>query len=157
MGTRFMATKEAPVKDGIKDALVRGDERSTTLVMKSVGNTERVYRNAVAEEVRAIEAKTPGKIEAIRHLVSGENYRKSFQETGDPNTSVWSAGIVMGLIDDVPSCAELMAHGGGRGASSPNVSRASSSRRADCRNAGRERSAVVSQARPRGLITNGHS
>jgi nitronate monooxygenase len=109
MGTRFMATKEAPVKDGIKDALVRGDERSTTLVMKSVGNTERVYRNAVAEEVRAIEAKTPGKIEAIRHLVSGENYRKSFQETGDPNTSVWSAGIVMGLIDDVPSCAELIA------------------------------------------------
>ena len=108
MGTRFMATKEAPVKDGIKDALVRGDERSTTLVMKSVGNTERVYRNAVAEEVRAIEAKTPGKIEAIRHLVSGENYRKSFQETGDPNTSVWSAGIVMGLIDDVPSCAELI-------------------------------------------------
>ena len=108
MGTRFMATKEAPVKDGIKEALVRGDERSTTLVMKSVGNTERVYKNAVAEEVRAIEAKTPGKIEAIRHLVSGENYRKSFQETGDPNTSVWSAGIVMGLIDDVPSCAELI-------------------------------------------------
>jgi nitronate monooxygenase len=108
MGTRFMATKEAPIKDGIKDALVRGDEKSTTLVMQSVGNTERVYRNAVAEEVRAIEKRTPGKIEAIRHLVSGENYRRSFQETGDPNTSVWSAGIVMGLIDDVPTCAELI-------------------------------------------------
>jgi nitronate monooxygenase len=108
MGTRFMATKEAPIKDGIKDALVRGDEKSTTLVMQSVGNTERVYRNAVAEEVKTIEKRTPGKIEAIRHLVSGENYRKSFQETGDPNTSVWSAGIVMGLIDDVPTCAELI-------------------------------------------------
>ena len=44
MGTRFMATKEAPVHDGIKTALVKADERSTTLVMKSVGNTERVYK-----------------------------------------------------------------------------------------------------------------
>ena len=86
-GTRFMATTEAPIHDGIKRALVKGDERSTTLVMQSVGNTERVYRNAVAEEVKAIEKRTPGKIEAIRHLVSGENYRRSFQETGDPNTS----------------------------------------------------------------------
>ena len=84
--------------DGIEDG-AGGDERSTTLVMKSVGNTERVYRNAVAEEVRAIEAKTPGKIEAIRHSSSlGRELSKSFQETGDPNTSVWSAGIVMGLI-----------------------------------------------------------
>ena len=108
MGTRFMATKEAPVHAGIKEALVRGDERSTTLVMKSVGNTERVYKNDVAREVQRIEAERPGEIGAIRHLVSGENYRKSFQETGDPTTSVWSAGVVMGLIDDVPSCRELV-------------------------------------------------
>jgi nitronate monooxygenase len=108
MGTRFMATREAPIEDGIKKALVEGDERSTTLVMKTVGNTERVYKNAVAKEVQRIESRNPGKIEAIRHLVSGENYRKSFQETGDPNSSVWSAGIVMGLIDDVPTCEELI-------------------------------------------------
>ena len=108
MGTRFMATKEAPIHIGIKQALVDGDEKSTTLVMQSVGNTERVYKNKVAEEVKAIEKVNPGKIEAIRHLVSGENYRKSFQETGDPNTSVWSAGIVMGLIDDVPTCEGLV-------------------------------------------------
>ena len=108
MGTRFMATKEAPIHDGIKKALVNGNEHSTTLVMQSLGNTERVFKNDVAMEVRAIEEKNPGKIEAIRHLVSGENYRKSFQETGDANSSVWSAGIVMGLIDDVPTCDELI-------------------------------------------------
>ena len=108
MGTRFMATKEAPIHDGIKKALVNGNEHSTTLVMQSLGNTERVFKNDVAMEVRAIEKKNPGKIEAIRHLVSGENYRKSFQETGDANSSVWSAGIVMGLIDDVPTCDELI-------------------------------------------------
>ena len=108
MGTRFMATKEAPVHDGIKAALVKADERSTTLVMKSVGNTERVYKNDVARQVQEIEARDPGKIEAIRHLVSGENYRKSFQESGDPDSSVWSCGVVMGLIDDVPTCEELV-------------------------------------------------
>ena len=58
--------------------------------------------------MQRIEAERPGEIGAIRHLVSGENYRKSFQETGDPTTSVWSAGVVMGLIDDVPSCRELV-------------------------------------------------
>lgn len=109
MGTRFMATEEAPVHRGIKDALVAADERSTTLVMKSVGNTERVFKNDVALEVQKIERENPGKIDAIRHLVSGENYRRSFQETGDPASSVWSAGPVMGLIDDVPTCAALIA------------------------------------------------
>ena len=108
MGTRFMATKEAPIHGGIKDALVKADERSTTLVMRSLGNTERVYKNDVALEVQRIEGEQPGKIEAIRHLVSGENYRKSFQETGDATSSVWSAGVVMGLIEDVPTCKELL-------------------------------------------------
>mmetsp|Transcript_6279 Transcript_6279/g.9634 ORF Transcript_6279/g.9634 Transcript_6279/m.9634 type:complete len:335 (+) Transcript_6279:212-1216(+) len=108
MGTRFMATEEAPIKRGIKDALVQADERSTTLVMRSLGNTERVFKNPVSLEVQNIEREKPGQIEAIRHLVSGENYRKSFQETGDAASSVWSAGVVMGLIDDVPTCAQLL-------------------------------------------------
>mmetsp|Transcript_22190 Transcript_22190/g.44512 ORF Transcript_22190/g.44512 Transcript_22190/m.44512 type:complete len:124 (+) Transcript_22190:96-467(+) len=51
MGTRFMATKEAPIHDNIKQALVKGDEKSTTLVMRSVRNTERVYKNSVAKQV----------------------------------------------------------------------------------------------------------
>ena len=104
MGTRFMATAEAPIKDGIKRALVEADENQTTLVMTTVKNHERVYKNKVAEEVRAIEAAKPGDFGAIHHLVRGENYRVSFQETGDPDSSVWSAGCVMGLIDDAPTC-----------------------------------------------------
>merc|ERR1719510_1477627 len=54
-GTAFMATKEAPIHDGVKQALVEGDETSTTLVMRALRNTERVYKNATAEKVRAIE------------------------------------------------------------------------------------------------------
>jgi NADH:quinone reductase (non-electrogenic) len=109
MGTRFMATREAPIKEGIKKALVSADENQTTLVMTTVKNHERVYKNKVAEEVRAIEAVKPGDFGAIHHLVRGENYRQSFQETGDPDSSVWSAGCVMGLIDDAPTCDELVA------------------------------------------------
>ena len=108
MGTRFMATREAPIKDGIKNALVAADENQTTLVMTTVNNTERVYKNKVAEEVRAIEKEKPGDFKAIHHLVRGENYRVSFHETGDPESSVWSAGCVMGLIDDIPTCEELI-------------------------------------------------
>lgn len=108
MGTRFMATREAPIKDGIKRALIAADENQTTLVMTTVKNHERVYKNKVAEEVRAIEAVKPGDFGAIHHLVRGENYRVSFQETGDAESSVWSAGCVMGLIDDAPSCEELI-------------------------------------------------
>ena len=76
--------------------------------MTTVKNHERVYKNSVAEEVRAIESEKPGDFGAIHHLVRGENYRVSFQETGDPESSVWSAGCVMGLIDDVPTCDELV-------------------------------------------------
>ena len=108
MGTRFMATAEAPIKEGIKRALIEADENQTTLVMTTVKNHERVYKNKVAEEVRAIEAAKPGDFGAIHHLVRGENYRVSFQETGDPDSSVWSAGCVMGLIDDAPTCEELI-------------------------------------------------
>lgn len=92
----------------IKRALVEGDENSTTLVLKSLRNTERVYKNEAARQVQEIEKVKPGSIEAIRHIVSGENYRKSFHETGDTQNSVWSAGQVMGLIDDVPRVATLV-------------------------------------------------
>lgn len=109
MGTRFMATTEAPVHDGIKQALVDGDENSTDLVLRSLKNTERVYKNRVTDEVKALEAQYPGDITKIIHLVKGDNYKTSFQDTGDPTTSVWSAGTVMGLIDDVPTCKDLIA------------------------------------------------
>ena len=108
MGTRFMATVEAPIHDSIKQALVAGDENSTDLVMRSLNNTERVYKNETSEKVKALEKEHPGEIDKIYHLVKGDNYRQSFQETGDTQSSVWSAGTVMGLIDDVPTCQELI-------------------------------------------------
>eukprot|EP00035_Acanthoeca_spectabilis_P037334 m.44659 g.44659 ORF g.44659 m.44659 type:complete len:330 (-) comp8560_c0_seq2:5631-6620(-) len=107
MGTRWMATEEAPILSGIKDAIVDADINATTLIMRSVRNTERVYKNAAALEVQAIEAEHPGDFSKISHLVKGENYRVAFQETGNPEDGIWSAGPVMALIDDVPTCAEL--------------------------------------------------
>lgn len=108
MGTRFMATKEAPIHDSIKQALVNGNELSTGLVLKTFRNTERVFLNDAVREVQRLEAEFPGDFSKIKHLMRGDNYRASFHETGDTNNSVWSAGMVMGLIDDIPSCEQLV-------------------------------------------------
>ena len=108
MGTRFMATEEAPIHEGIKKALVETGSGGTTLVMRSVKNTERVFKNETAEKVRQIETEFPGEFDKIHEYVKGENYRKSFQETGDVNSSIWSCGEVMSLIDEVLTCEELI-------------------------------------------------
>lgn len=108
LGTRFIATKEAPVHDNIKNALVAAGSGDTTLVMRSVRNTERVYKNSVALKVQEIEKEFPGDFSKIHEYVKGENYRKSFQETGDTQSSVWSCGTGLALIDDIPTCQELI-------------------------------------------------
>jgi len=108
MGTRFMATKECPIHPNIKKALVDGDERSTALIMRTVKNTERVYKNEYALKALEAENKAPGDFNVIAPFVKGMLYKKSFQETGNVEDSVWSAGQVMGLIDDIPSCEELL-------------------------------------------------
>jgi NAD(P)H-dependent flavin oxidoreductase YrpB (nitropropane dioxygenase family) len=109
MGTRFMLTQEAPVHENVKKAMMEGNELSTTLIFRSLRNTERVFNNEMAQEVRRIE-KEKGDALAIQdivHLVTGQNSRKAFTE-GDPNAGIWSAGIVMGLIDDIPDCRTLV-------------------------------------------------
>eukprot|EP00944_MAST-04C_sp_MAST-4C-sp1_P001045 g1045.t1 len=108
MGTRFMATAEAPIHENIKQALVDADELSTTLVMRTVRNTERVFNNKAAQKVLEIEKEHPGDFEKISHLVRGDNYREVFQESGDLDKGVWSAGTVMGLIDEVVTCEGLV-------------------------------------------------
>ena len=107
MGTRWMATVEAPLHDKVKEALVAGDEHSTTLVMRSMKNTERVYKNKAAMEVQEIERQHPGDFSKISYIIKGENYRRVFQETGEVEEGVWSAGTVMGLIDSVVTCQQL--------------------------------------------------
>jgi len=112
MGTRFMATREAPIHDNVKRALVEGGERDTALIFRPLRNTARIYRNKIAEEVRGIEdakqeAGEKVTIDDIMHLVSGERGRKVYEE-GDIDLGVWSAGQIVGLIHDVPTCAELV-------------------------------------------------
>ena len=89
-----MATTEAPIHKNIKNALVDGDEHGTALIMRSMRNTERVFKNKDVEEVLRIEKEHPGDFSKISHLVSGQGYRKVFQETGEIDTGVWSAGTV---------------------------------------------------------------
>ena len=108
MGTRFMVTREAPIHDNVKQALVNAGERDTRLLFRTLNNTARVWRNAVADEVLAIEGKPGGcTFDEVRQLVAGVKGRHAL-ETGELNAGVITAGTVLGLIDDIPSCAELV-------------------------------------------------
>ena len=107
MGTRFMATQEAPIHENVKRRLVEGEERDTALIFRTMRNTARIFRNSVAEEVIAIEGKGNAAIGDIAHLVAGERGRKVLDE-GDMEAGIWSAGMVTGLIKDIPTCEELV-------------------------------------------------
>ena len=107
MGTRFMATREAPIHDNIKQRLVEATERDTALIFRTMRNTARVFKNRVADEVRAIEARGNVTIDDIKHLVAGERGRKALHD-GDTEGGIWSAGMVAGLIHDIPTCQELV-------------------------------------------------
>lgn len=109
IGTRFLCTKEAPVKDGIKEALVKATEFDTTIVLRTLNNATRVFKNKTSKAVIEKEKVKPGNFMAVAPLMSGVKGKRSFQETGNPDDSVWSCGQSVGLIDDVPTCAELTA------------------------------------------------
>lgn len=106
MGTRFMVTREAPVHDNIKQALVKAGERDTNLMFRTMHNTARVFKNAISNEVVAMERKG-AKFEEVRPLVAGSRGRQALRE-GNVDGGVISAGMVVGLIDDIPSCEELI-------------------------------------------------
>jgi nitronate monooxygenase len=107
MGTRFMATREAPIHDNIKQQLVDATERDTALIFRTLKNTARVFKNQVANEVRAIEAGGDATIDDIKHLVAGERGRAALH-AGETDGGIWSAGMVAGLIQDIPTCQELV-------------------------------------------------
>ncbi|MFN2427985.1 MAG: NAD(P)H-dependent flavin oxidoreductase [Candidatus Binatia bacterium] len=109
MGTRFIATVEAPVHQNVKQALVDADELSTRLIMRPLRNTERVLTNAAVEKIREIEKEKGADvgIEDIRHLVAGTQNRKVLQD-GEMDAAAWSCGMVAGLIHDIPTCKELI-------------------------------------------------
>jgi nitronate monooxygenase len=108
MGTRFIATKEAPVHDNVKKALVAASELDTRLIMRPIRNTERVLNNANVQRLMDIEREKGSslKIEDIHDQVAGI-YPKVMIE-GDMDAGAWSCGMVAGLIHDIPSVKELI-------------------------------------------------
>jgi nitronate monooxygenase len=106
MGTRFMCTREAPIHDNIKQALVAANERDTNLMFRTMHNTARVFKNSISSEVVAME-KRGAKFEEVRPLVAGARGKVALRN-GDVDGGVISAGMIIGLIDDVPTCAELI-------------------------------------------------
>lgn len=108
MGTRFVATKEAPVHENVKQALVRHGERDTRLIMRSLRNTERVLHNTAADKVIEIEQQ-PGDtlIEDIVPYVAGR-VGKEMLEDGNMETGTLAAGQCMGLMRDIPTVRELL-------------------------------------------------
>ncbi|MXO91655.1 NAD(P)H-dependent flavin oxidoreductase [Pontixanthobacter aquaemixtae] len=108
MGTRFIATKEAPVHDNVKAAIVAASELDTRLVMRPLRNTERVMTNEAVERLlekeRALGADL--KFEDIIEEVAGV-YPRIMME-GDMDAGAWSCGMVAGLINDIPTCQELI-------------------------------------------------
>ncbi|HYM29882.1 MAG TPA: nitronate monooxygenase family protein [Candidatus Cybelea sp.] len=107
MGTRFMATKEAPIHPNVKQKLVDATERDTSLIFRTLRNTSRVFKNSIAEEVVGRERKGGATIEDLAPLVAGARGRKVYEE-GDTEYGIFSAGMIVGLIHDVPTCAELV-------------------------------------------------
>ncbi len=106
MGTRFCATMEAPIHENFKQAMVDNDERATELMLRSYRNTVRVASNGVSRSV--IEAERRGAaFEEIAHLVKGVRGRAGL-ESGDMEHGVWTAGMIQGLIRDVPTVAGLI-------------------------------------------------
>jgi len=108
MGTRFVATREAPVHENVKRSLVARGERDTRLIMRTLRNTERVMHNMAAEKVIEIENREgETKIEEIVPYVAGR-VGKEMLKDGNMESGTLSAGQCMGLIRDIPTCRELI-------------------------------------------------
>ena len=108
MGTRFIATKEAPVHENVKRAIVEASELDTRLVMRPLRNTERVLTNDAVERLLEVEKEKGAdlKFEDIIEQVAGV-YPRIMSE-GDMDAGAWSCGMVAGLINDIPTCQELI-------------------------------------------------
>ena len=108
MGTRFIATKEAPVHENVKQAIINASELDTRLVMRPLRNTERVLNNPAVEKLLQKEKDLGAdlKFEDIIDEVAGV-YPKVMND-GEPDSGAWSCGMVAGLINDIPTCKELI-------------------------------------------------
>ena len=109
MGTRFMATVEAPIHENVKKQIVANDERSTDLIFRTLHNTARVARNAISQEVVAIEKRGNATFADVKDLVAGTR-GANVLDKGEMDAGIWSAGQTQALIHDIPTCKELVAN-----------------------------------------------
>ncbi len=107
MGTRFCATREAPIHDNIKAKYVENDERGTNLIFRSLHNTARVGKNGVSDTVAEILRKPDARFEDVADLVRGYKGAEMLK-SGDVEHGIFWAGMIQGLIHDIPTCQELL-------------------------------------------------
>ena len=105
MGTRLLTTKEAPIHDNLKQALVKASELDTMLIMRSINATHRVWANAAAQKCLDLEDKSAG-MEQLLPVVAGEKARQMYAE-GDLTAGVVACGQGVGLVHDIPTLKEL--------------------------------------------------
>ncbi|WP_432974879.1 NAD(P)H-dependent flavin oxidoreductase [Dactylosporangium sp. CA-233914] len=108
MGTRFMATTEAPIHDNVKQQIVANCERDTTIVFREFGNSARVARNAVSEEIAQISRQPGAAFADVAHLASGARGRERVLAAGAMQDGMWWASQAQGLIEDVDSCENVV-------------------------------------------------
>ena len=106
MGSRFLATREAPIHDSIKQQILQADENATKLIFRPLRNTLRIFDNSVARHILEMEAAGKG-IDEIGPVASGQKGRIVFEQ-GSREAGVWAAGISIGLVHDVPTVEELI-------------------------------------------------
>ena len=108
MGTRFIATQEAPVHENVKKAIVAASELDTRLVMRPLRNTERVMTNAAVEELLLIEREKGADLQFTDIIEQVAGVYPRIMMEGDMDAGAWSCGMVAGLIHDIPTCKELI-------------------------------------------------
>lgn len=108
MGTRFMATAEAPIHENVKRQIVANNELDTQIVFREFNNTSRVARNSVSEEIARRSALPGATFEDVAELASGVRGREEVLAKGDMEGGMWWASQAQGLIDDIPTCADLV-------------------------------------------------
>ena len=102
-----MATKEAGINQNVKDIMTEADERSTNLMFRTMHNTARVFKNSISDQVVEIESTGTASFEDVKDLVAGQRGRVVFEE-GEMEHGIWSAGISVARVKDIPTCDEMV-------------------------------------------------
>jgi nitronate monooxygenase len=107
MGTRFLMTRESPMPDAIKSRYLAATERDTTLICRSIGDSTRVLKNKLVDEILALEAAGHADHDRLMALASSARWVEATLRS-DPEDGAFAAGMAVGLVNDVPSCGELV-------------------------------------------------